>query len=226
MWAGGANFCIIVFLYNYTIKQLYMPKIITLSHQKGGVGKSTLTLNLAYSFGDNLNTAIIDLDPQGTIAQLKPIIKTVGVISDIKDIRSIQDLPYDVIFVDTPPYLSDQLPELFNISDLVIIPTKASLADLMAIRSTIAILAEAKKIKASLKTAIVFNMVKQNALITEEIKGLIDEFGTPVLSGMVTDRLSFIRSLGMNKGVYAIDDPKAKAEIDILTEQIIKLLYN
>lgn len=203
-----------------------MPKIITLSHQKGGVGKSTLTLNLAYSFGDNLNTAIIDLDPQGTIAQLKPIIKTVGVISDIKDIRSIQDLPYDVIFVDTPPYLSDQLPELFNISDLVIIPTKASLADLMAIRSTIAILAEAKKIKASLKTAIVFNMVKQNALITEEIKGLIDEFGTPVLSGMVTDRLSFIRSLGMNKGVYAIDDPKAKAEIDILTEQIIKLLYN
>ena len=203
-----------------------MPKIITLSHQKGGVGKSTLTLNLAYSFGDNLNTAIIDLDPQGTIAQLKPIIKTVGVISDIKDIRSIQDLPYDVIFVDTPPYLSDQLPELFNISDLVIIPTKASLADLMAIRSTIAILAEAKKIKPSLKTAIVFNMVKQNALITEEIKGLIDEFGTPVLSGMVTDRLSFIRSLGMNKGVYAIDDPKAKAEIDILTEQIIKLLYN
>jgi chromosome partitioning protein len=203
-----------------------MPKIITLSHQKGGVGKSTLTLNLAYSFGDNLNTAIIDLDPQGTIAQLKPIIKTVGVISDIKDIRSIQDLLYDVIFVDTPPYLSDQLPELFNISDLVIIPTKASLADLMAIRSTIAILAEAKKIKPSLKTAIVFNMVKQNALITEEIKGLIDEFGTPVLSGMVTDRLSFIRSLGMNKGVYAIDDPKAKAEIDILTEQIIKLLYN
>lgn len=203
-----------------------MPKIITLSHQKGGVGKSTLTLNLAYCFGDNLNTAIVDLDLQGTISQLKPIIKTVGVISDIKDIRSIQDLPYDVIFVDTPPYLSDQLPELFNISDLVIIPTKASVADLMAIRATIGILADAKKKKPLLKTAIVFNMVKQNALITEEIKKIIDDFGTPVLSSMVTDRLSFIRSLGINKGIYAIDDPKAKAEIDHLTEEILNILHN
>ena len=44
-----------------------MAKIITLAHQKGGVGKSTLTFNLAMSFQEHLNTCIVDTDPQGSL---------------------------------------------------------------------------------------------------------------------------------------------------------------
>src|SRR3989338_7503877 len=41
--------------------------ILTLSHQKGGVGKSTVAWNLAVSFSKIIDTRIIDLDTQRSL---------------------------------------------------------------------------------------------------------------------------------------------------------------
>ena len=202
-----------------------MPKIITLAHQKGGVGKTTLTLNLAYSMQEQLNVSVIDLDIQGSISQLKPLIENVSldIISGI-DLNDIQSLPYDVVIIDTPPYLSSELPAVFSVSDLVIIPTKAGLVDLLAIRATIALLKKAKEERSNLVFSILFNMVKNNSTITAEIKELIDAYQTPVFNTRVSDKISFVRSIGINKGIYATDDHKSKEEIDELTNEIINLL--
>lgn len=101
-----------------------MAKIITVAHQKGGVGKSTLALNLATCFQGELSVALVDIDLQGSITDLKDDFPELAIISEDK-FDQIQKLTYDLIIVDTPPYLSSRLPELFRISDYVLVPTKS-----------------------------------------------------------------------------------------------------
>jgi chromosome partitioning protein len=101
-----------------------MRKIITIAHQKGGVGKSTLALNLAVCFQDQLNVALVDTNLQGSLYHSKEVLPGLAVLAQ-DQLQKIKDLQYDLIIVDTPPYLSNKLPELFSLSDFILIPTKA-----------------------------------------------------------------------------------------------------
>jgi chromosome partitioning protein len=198
-----------------------MPKIITLTNQKGGVGKSTLAVNLANSFKENVKVAIMDVDPQGTIIQLSKMIQGIDVLpySD-----NLQKLPYDVIFVDTPPYLAENLFKIISQSDLVLIPTKAGVADLMAIRASIALIKKVQQKNKVLKAAVVFNMIKYGTTLTNEVKEQIESFDMPILKTMISDRVNFTRSLALANAVYGINDTKAEKEIDNLTKEILLLL--
>ena len=197
-----------------------MPKIITLAHQKGGVGKSTLAANLAASFKSNVRTAIMDVDPQGTITQLSKIYKGIDILPYSENISSLE---YDVIFIDTPPYLSDNLLKILEISDLVIIPTKAGIADLLAIRSTISVVEKSQKRNPKLKAVVVLNMVKYATTLTEDVRKQIGELDITLLKAQISDRVNFTRSIALESAIYGIGDLKAEKEIDNLTKEILLL---
>ena len=143
-----------------------MAKIITIAHQKGGVGKSTLAINLALCFQDQLSVALVDTDLQGSLYHIREDFPELAIIGADK-LTDIQKLAYDLIIVDTPPYLSSRLPELFLHSDFILVPTKAGFFDIMAIRSTLGLIQEALTQNQRLKAAIVLNMVKPRAGITK-----------------------------------------------------------
>ena len=48
-----------------------LSKVITISQQKGGTGKTTLAIHLAMGFikFQNLKVAVVDTDPQGSLGQ-------------------------------------------------------------------------------------------------------------------------------------------------------------
>lgn len=199
-----------------------MAKIITLAHQKGGVGKSTLALNLALCFQDQLKVALIDSDLQGSIYHLKEDFPELDILAPEK-ISEIPTLNYDLIIVDTPPYLSNRLNELFSYSDYVLVPTKAGFFDVMAIKATLALVKFSQAQNQKLKAGIVLNMLKPRSGITAEVIELIQTLGTPLLTSRVFDRVSLARS-SMTSGILKSTDQKAIEEVTFLAEEIVNII--
>lgn len=195
-----------------------MPKIILVTQQKGGVGKSTLTFNLAQNLSNSSNVAVIDFDAQGSLSQLKEMVTRFDIISFDVDIDKILNLEYDFIFIDTPPYLSNHLSKLIRIADLIIVPTKAGILDLMAIKSTLTLIKTENKSEATL---VVFNMIKPNTSLTQDILKGMDEYKIPIAKTHISDLVSFTRSVVL-KGLA--NDKNAQYQIDQLTKEILVLL--
>ena len=196
-----------------------MAKIITIAHQKGGVGKSTMAINLALCFQDQLKVGLVDSDLQGSIYHVKEDFPGLDILL-AEEVSDIPKLDYDLIIVDTPPYLSNKLTDLFLISDFVLVPTKAGFFDVMAIRATLALLKFAQAKKAELKAGIVLNMIKPRSGVTKDVVELLGGLGTPLLKTRVHDRVSITRS-AITTGVLNGIDNKAKEEITSLAEEIV-----
>ena len=102
-------------------------------------------------------------------------------------------------------------------ADVIIIPTKAGILDLLAIKSTIDIVKEAKSEK---KAVIVFNMIKPNTTLTDEIKNQLEEYKIRVSKNMLSDLVAFSRSVVLG-GVE--ESNNAQKQIDNLTKEILTL---
>lgn len=199
-----------------------MAKIITIAHQKGGVGKSTLAINLALCFQDQLSVALVDTDLQGSLYHIREDFPDLAIIG-ADNLSDIQKLAYDLIIIDTPPYLSSRLPDLFLHSDFILVPTKAGFFDVMAIRSTIALISEALINSPGTKAGIVLNMVKHRSGITNDVRGLLENMELTLLTTVIHDRVSIARS-SMTAGLMQSNDQKAKDEIMALAEEIVELV--
>lgn len=190
-----------------------MPKIILVTHQKGGVGKSTLTFNMALAIKNEAKVAIIDLDLQGSLWRSRTSVDIP--ILNSTNLSQIKNLDFDFVLIDTPPYLNAELPQLIKLADVVVVPTKTGIYDLMAIEDTIDII---KSSKGENKSIIVLNMVKHNSTLTTEMLEAIEHFKIQVADTYISDLVAFTRS-SINNG---INDEKAKNQIENLTMEVLK----
>ena len=200
-----------------------MSQIFSIAHQKGGVGKSTLTYNLSLLFSEDLHIGLLDTDLQGSISNIIEEGENLSLIPAETDLQELKKLDFDMILIDTPPYLSQKLPELFAISDFVLVPTKAGFFDIMAIRSTIQLIKEAQILNPRVTAGVVLNMVKRSSNLSNDIKTILEGYGLPILNAKISDRVSYSRSLLLG-GVLKTKDGKAKAEILQLADEILNLM--
>lgn len=190
---------------------------------KGGVSKSTIAFNLAFTYAQSLEVVVIDTDLQSSVSQLLQDNEKIKLMPLPKEITAIRNIKADVVIIDTPGYLSVQLPEILKLSDIVLIPTKAGFWDFTALKSMITVVNIAKQYNTKLKWGVVLTMVTNNSKLSKEIKGLIEELQVPIFKTQITQRVSYVRSLIMG-GILNTDDLKAKTEIIELADEIITVL--
>ena len=211
-----------------------MPILVPVAHQKGGVGKSSLSLNLAAYFTlEGINCAVVDADVQGSITTLVNAFgedNKYGAINLIprtafktfSDLKNMED--YQILLIDTPPYLSTNLTEIFQISDYVLVPTKPAVFDMFAIEGTIDMIQEAQALNSDLKTGVVINMSNANSIHNSEIRKVIENKGVYCFRTEVRKRVEFERCLGHHDSIFSTTDEKAKDEIRALGNELFDQL--
>lgn len=197
-------------------------RIIPIVNQKGGVGKSTIALNLAYALNDELTVGLYDADLQGSLSNSE-VNEGLNIVPPCRDVHLLKTLKFDVLIVDTPPYLTSRLPEILKISDLAIVPTKSSAFDALAIGSTLQLIKEAQRKNPKLKAHILYSMVKHNSSLCREMSEVLEGFGYPVFKNRIVERVDYVRSL-MSGGILKSDSKKGKDEFNSFVNEVIDLL--
>ena len=203
-----------------------MIKIAIIS-QKGGAGKTTLAINLAVEAErNNLSSLLIDLDPQSSATEWSdsrqqnyPVVLSSHASRMDKLIEKAEANNASFIFIDTAPHSENSALEAAKIADLVLIPCRAGILDIKAIKSSLNICR-----LANVKSLVILNALPAQPFIAEEARQAIETIGGNVFEYTLGQRIIFSHAMTAGLGVVEFDlKSKAAQEIQNIFELINKV---
>jgi chromosome partitioning protein len=168
-----------------------LVSIITIVNLKGGVGKSTIAVNLACELADRRSVVVVDADSQGTAAdwgrrgdlparaEALPLDSETQVGSWVERVLNIQD---DHVIIDCPPHLGPATLAAAGIADMVLIPVTPSGADLVATGLALSLVrdAQAARKDGGPLCLLVPSKVDRRTDVGRELATALERFGEPV----------------------------------------------
>ncbi|MEM9138741.1 MAG: AAA family ATPase [Pseudomonadota bacterium] len=157
-------------------------QVVALTSQKGGSGKTTLTGHMAVEAVRTGNgpVAVIDTDPQGSMAGWgrarasdEPAVFSAAPGQVAAALTSLRAEGFKLVFVDTPPAVTEAISQVVSLSDMVLIPTRPSPHDLRAVGATVDIVEAHEK-----AMIFVVNSATRGARITAEAAVALSQHGT------------------------------------------------
>lgn len=210
-------------------------KLIAVINQKGGVGKTTLAMLLAGTWGhQGRKVMVADADPQGTASQWsaagesdEPFPAAVVNVAQAgnKLHRELQKHVenYDLILIDCPPSVELQSQSALLVADLALVPIPPSPPALWGSRGIKLLIEKAEVINESLRAFIVFNMVKRTAL-SRDVQTALDQFGLPHLQTKLRTLTAYEEAAAMGDTIQGVGAKDAAKDIEALAAEILKIL--
>lgn len=218
--------------------------VITLAHQKGGTGKSTLAWNIAVELGLNYKSygfekfVFVDLDNQESVTMTNRLRMQYGqqplYITRFTDCEGEQFRNFinevddeTLVIIDSGGYDADLNRLAIIASDCVITPVSSDYMEIFGLQKFKNILAELSSLKGEgevVKVNVLLNKIDPKAKAFDDIEEFIKD--TPyfdLMDTVIRFRSDFKHSIGYGFSVAELDkNSKATLEVKMLIKEIEK----
>lgn len=204
--------------------------IIGVLQQKGGAGKTTLSLNLAgYFASEGARTLLVDADPQASalawssVRDKPSLFPVIGMPKPSlhKDLPQIAK-DYDVVVIDGAPRVNELARSAIMASDVILIPVQPSPFDVWSCAEIISLVQEAKQYKPDIKCVFAVNRRVANTVISREVLKAFKNFPFPLLEPSVCQRIIFAETAAQGLTVFdAAPSSAAAYEIAAIAELLV-----
>ena len=216
--------------------------IVSVVNEKGGSGKTTIALNLAFKFAEQgIDTMLVDADPQRSVETLIDYrvknglelpFTSVSRTGDslAKEVRNLAK-KYDSVIIDTGGRDSKEMRQSLLVSNIVIIPTIITSGfDQAVLNKMLNLLGDTLVMNENLKTLIVNNKASTNPMLQSKISKFVDflkEVNLPenvkLAKTTLYEREIYKNVVFSGKSVIELDsENKAKDEINALYNELLE----
>jgi len=206
-------------------------KVLCVTQQKGGAGKTTLCAHLAVALAaGRCDVTVIDIDPQQSLATWYRKREDLFGDDDGLDVEVVAELrrssqigklarKRDIVLIDCPPHAGNEAKIAVRSADLVVVPVQPSPMDIWATRPTLNLAAREGK-----PVLMVLNRVPARANLTDDMLAEAKAYGVKVARTRVGNRVLFAGAL--NEGLTAgemVPNGRAASEISRLAREIMRV---
>ncbi|SAK60235.1 cobyrinic acid a,c-diamide synthase [Caballeronia hypogeia] len=218
-----------------------MGLVIAIANQKGGVGKTTTTMNLAGAFSSaGYKVFVADADGQqscmswaATADPSTPLPFRVGAVRKLEknignEIGRLAD-DYEIVIVDCPPNIDDLTTgRVLAVADATIVPTNASPLDLWSSEGMMALIERTRVHNTQGKFAILVSKSNSKTLLHRQMSDVLKESNVSLLKTNVRHREVYPQAAALGRTVFDVRGVRgvkpAREEINSLYEEIVELL--
>jgi chromosome partitioning protein len=214
-----------------------MSAIVTaVANEKGGVGKTSICLELATALALHAKAKVLalDADPQHGLIDWRadreqpPLFPVVGFASEKlhAEVRAHAS-NYDHILIDAPPRHMAILRAIILSAHCLLIPVTPSKHDLRSTRNFLETVKEAIAFNPDLKVAFIVNRRIPGTALGRDIFTALEEYPFPVLHAVIGQRVAFPEAhasgLSVLEEKHSGHSP-AVAEIEALALELLEML--
>ena len=216
--------------------------IISSISYKGGVGKSTMSQNLAVSFAKKGNkVCIVDADESNVTVKwsgernendIEPFIQVVSMTDTKALMKTVKNLytDFDVILIDSPPSYKPITAKIMLVSHLILMPIKPTgRSEIYTAQDLLERYDELMEQKEEKVPAyFVINEYDPRSSFPQSfvdaIQSIGEEYEAKICKTKIHRRIAYGEANSQGLGVLEISNKKAIEEIENLTSEVLKIV--